>query len=547
MEKGEPPRFRCAGIGEPPRRALKPRASRLRKRCIMSFASILFEKPEDRPAEDQQPETSTFLVDLNLDQILAAVTQGRDEYDLLPLYLLPLGTTEAIEYRQGVMQDLEDATLLEAVKTLARRMRSVRGHLVQALDKLYYKYQKEAWFLDAVDRYCEAALDFTNALSKASLKSRGLLDLRAYLSAYVASESFKTLVSETQELKSDLAEVQYCVLIKGDRVTVRGYEDEPDYSAIVEKTFEKFKQGAVKDYLVHYSDRADMNHIEAQILDFVARLHPGVFSRLDDYCIRNADFRDDTLVTFDREVQFYAAFLDYIASLKAAGLKFCYPHVSALSKEVYDYEGFDLALAHKLVEEGSAVVTNDFHLKDPERILVVTGPNQGGKTTFARTFGQLHHLARLGLPVPGRKARLFLFDRLFTHFEREEDVKSLRGKLQDDLVRIHQILDCVTPKSIVVLNEIFTSTTLRDAIFLSRKVMESLTKLDLLGVWVTFVEEMASYGEQTVSMVSTIVPGNPALRTFKIVRKPADGLSYALSIAERYGLTYDALTERIPT
>jgi DNA mismatch repair ATPase MutS len=313
----------------------------------------------------------------------------------------------------------------------------------------------------------------------------------------------------------------------------------------VEQTFAKFKQGAVKDYRVRFREHAECNHVEAQILDLVAKLHPETFFKLDAYCAHHDRYLDETISRFDREVQFYLAYLEYTATLKSQGLAFSYPRASARSKDVHADQTFDLALATKLVQDGAPVVCNDFYLTDPERILVVSGPNNGGKTTFARMFGQLHYLASLGLPVPGREARLFLPDRIFTHFEREEDIQTLRGKFEDELFRIHQILQHATGASVLIMNESFGSTTLRDALLVGTQVIERIIDLDALCVFVTFVDELASLSDSTVSMMSTVAAEDPAVRTFKVVRKPADGLAYAAAIAEKYGLTYESLRRRV--
>lgn len=312
-----------------------------------------------------------------------------------------MNSIDEVNYRQEIMQDLEDQALLENIKSFAQKMITIRRY-VNLIGKLEHKYHKEGWFFEAAKFYCEIVKALSVDLIHSAIKSRGLLAFREYMMNYVSSECFTSFLAQTINVKAELGTVKYCVLIKDGSVTVRKYESEIDYSAEVEETFEKFKQGAVKDYRVYLTTEAGMNHIEAKILDSVAKLYPDIFLDLDNYCAKNADFVDETVRIFDREIQFYVAYLEYIVKFKRVGLTFCYPQISSKSKEVYDYEGFDLALANKLITENSPIVCNDFYLKGGERIFVVSGPNQGGKTTFARTFGQLHYLASMGCPVPGR-------------------------------------------------------------------------------------------------------------------------------------------------
>jgi DNA mismatch repair protein MutS len=504
--------------------------------------SILF--PPDEPRPPLQLEPPPFFRDLLLDQVVEVITAGREEYDLKPFFYTPLMSARAIVFRQEVLQDLEDPSLRSEIAAFSTAMRTVRANLSSA-EKATYDRQRERWVLDAVAHYGEAVRRLAHALSEASLRSRGLVAFCDDLRAYTASPTFRLLAGEAEALQRQLASIRYTVFLRGLRVEVRPYAGEPDYSEEIARTFQRFRQAEAREYRFTFPDWPEMNHVEARILDGVAELHADLFSRIYRFCTAHRHFLDPRVVAFDREVQFYLAYLEFIAPLRRAGLPFCYPEVSETGKEVRADDVFDLALAHKLVREGSVPVCNDVSLTGPERILVVTGPNQGGKTTFARAFGQLHFLASLGLPVPGREAHLPLPDQIFTHFQRAELATDLYGRLEDDLLRIRQILRSATPRSIVIINEIFSSTTLQDALSLSQRIASALLELDALCVWVTFLDELSRLGEKVVSMVALVSPHNPEERTYRVVRRPADGLAYALALARKYGLTYEQVRERI--
>ncbi|MGD0985499.1 MAG: DNA mismatch repair protein MutS [Acidimicrobiales bacterium] len=514
----------------------------IQERISEAFRSILFDGSARAAEGERRPEPAYFS-DLNLDQVCNSIAMGYEEYDLAPFFYEHLDDANTISYRQEVFRDLERKAVFEPIASFVQQMRDMRAHLKQS-NELRYQYQKESWFVDATQIYYDAVVSLARTLAPIELESVGLKRFREYLWNYVQSPAFTSLGADVESVKERLSEVRYLLRIKGPRVTVAKYDSEADYSAEVLATFERFKQGAAQDYRIGFQNPPEMGHVEANILGLVARLYPDFFLALDDFCVRHRDYLDPTIRTFDREVHFYLSYLAHMRQFTSVGLRFCYPKVARHSKEVFADDTFDLALANRLVPQGS-VVCNDFLLRGPERIIVVSGPNQGGKTTFARMFGQLHHLASIGCPVPGRRAQLYLYDQLFTQFEQEEDLTNMRGKLEDDLVRIRDVLKEATGSSVVVLNEIFTSTTLKDSVFLGTKLMEKLIELDLLCVFVTFVEELASLGPSTVSMMSTVVPENPAVRTYKVVRKPADGLAYALAIADKYGLAYGALKKRI--
>ena len=152
----------------------------------------------------------------------------------------------------------------------------------------------------------------------------------------------------------------------------------------------------------------------------------------------------------------------------------------------------------------TALVGNTLHLSGAERVLVVSGPNQGGKTTFARTIGQCAYLASLGCPVPAKRAVFTLPDAIYTHFDRQENLSTPHGKLHDELVRIRDILSQATAASLIIMNESFSSTTVSDALLIGTEIIRRIINLDSTAVYVSFLNEPSRIGPACVSMVGEV-------------------------------------------
>jgi len=116
-------------------------------------------------------------IDLNLDQVVNAITKDSPEYDLKPFFYSPLSDVDTIQYRHEIMQDLENAILLKHIKSFAQKMSEVRRNLA-LIDKLTFHYHKDGWLLETVDVYCDAAISLAHDLARVDLKSRGFLAFR---------------------------------------------------------------------------------------------------------------------------------------------------------------------------------------------------------------------------------------------------------------------------------------------------------------------------------------------------------------------------------
>lgn len=534
-------------------------------RSARGFHSVLYPSAAVEAAQ-RRVDLRDPIHDLLLDRIFdaaygvlaplhrAAYERGRQDDDeawrdsvhatLREYFAMPASDMELARQRQDVARDLDRDDIGVPMRAFQAAMIAMRASLHRS-ERASGAIEQQGWILDAAQTYCNALEALQAGLDAAPPASLLLRLLGADLTAYRGATEYGEFAQRVASLAAELAAVRYAVRIEGDQVTVLRDPAAQNFSTSVEQTFARFRQADARDYRTHFSVQTTMNHIEAQIVERVALLVPDLFARLDAFCRRHADFADKRWLRLDRELAFYLLWGDFLRRLQSAGVSNCLPELVDDSGSIDVSAATDLALADQMAKSSQTVVGNNFALRGSERMIVVTGPNHGGKTTLARVFGQLHHIASLGLPVAAERARLVFPDRIFTHFERAEDIATQRGKLKDDLVRMRGILGQASARSVVVMNEVFSSTSLDDAIELGRRIMAGLRRIGCCCIFVTFLDELAAFDGSTVSMVALVDPADPTLRTYKIARKPADGRAYAQALAEKYRVTRAWMDRRI--
>ena len=430
--------------------------------------------------------------DLNLDQVFNPILNIESEYDLASYFYTPVQDVKTVLYRQEVQKDLDNREIFSLYDNFSRNIfkisRDMKSYAAEYKNKENNSLISKGHMLSYAQQYVTEIENLLEKADKLEIKSKGLTEFNNYLAEYVKTEKFNSFIEDTKKIRALFDEKEYSIFIKNGTIKVLKYNGEKDNCTEVENLFGKFIEEGSKDYLQKFPDRPKSEHIENKILIMLEKIYPKEFNLLDKFFASYLDFVNDTIYRFSREIRFFIGWKNFTENLKDKGLNFCYPTLAENSPvaqasnsgdtpashsgpALFATDFFDIALAVKL--KGN-LVTNSFTLTPPERIMVITGPNQGGKTTFARSVGQLFYLTSLGLSVPGKEATLTVTDKILTHFEKEEKFTTQKGKLQDDIERLHNILSQATNKSLIIVNEIYASTTLKDALKLGNYMINDI-------------------------------------------------------------------------
>ena len=512
----------------------------------MEFYSVLFPNIELR--EETNKEKPEVLKDLHLDLLFDYVFEEKYEYLLQEFYYTQIKNPEVISYRQEIMKDLLNEKLRSEIKTFSLKT----GHLKKQMDNnraiLKEKFVKEKNYvtrgslLESAEVYINAISDLGSNLDELPIKSQGLLAFKEYVREYAKTDFFKRLSLEVKRIRALFDDIHYNLYIKSGTMSVYKFQEETSLTDEITNLFKKFQQEGLKKPLPKNKPEASDPIMENVVLSMLSKVYPDEFKELDKFCLEFIEFDNPILLMFSREIEFYLSWYDITENIRNNGLPFSLPKVSKQKEHMKAVDFYDVMLSFNTP---GAIVTNSIEMTYPEHILVITGPNQGGKTTFARAFGQLHYLASLGLDIPAKEAELFLCDQVLSHFEVEETIDTLNGKLEDELERLYDLKEKATADSVILINEIFASTTASDAIELGGHMMGWLEGLGAVSLVVTFLDELATYSNHVVSLMTSVKSKEDHTRTYKIVRKAPDGHAYAMDIAEKYGLSKEDLERRL--
>lgn len=500
----------------------------------------------------ENPGMPEFFIDLNLNQVVRELQNNVDEYEIRKLYYRLPKDYETVCYRQDIYREIRGKHLEKPLDVFSLKMRETRKYK-ELHEKAENKQQYQMYWFNAVSEFTDGVDLLRATLVNAKPEAKGLADLLGFVEAICGTKIWEECRKEKEKIKGLLSTLQFELSIKGAVLKVKTQQREKYYFDHLKMLFpKKFSDrvtddGIPYDYLIAspFATNEQLGFLEAEIVRMYRKRRPDFFKELEKFYKKFDKIIDENVYRVEEEVQYYLAYSMFQKDMEARGCVFCEPKVQKGGRAFVAHEVYDLALARKNRFADLEVVSNSVQYREGEKFFVVTGPNQGGKTTFARSLGQLVYFAMMGLTAPAESAVLPFFENLLTHFSVEESLESGRGKLKEELVRLKPMMQEVNGNRFVILNELFTTAATYDAFVMGQRVIRHFADQGCLGVYVTHIAELSKAGEDVASLVALADEKDHKKRTFRIARKESEGVGYAGDIVDKHHLGYEELCKRL--
>ena len=480
-----------------------------------------------------------FVKDLELNALLEAIPfYSSDTRELAKKVMVDMGSDmNTVQYRQEVLYDLvSDKNLLDTLQKCVSR-----------LNELGYKlggFNDEPNLTNGL-RLLGSYKDFIlNPPDLNKAKSRALKEVESYLREIRASDEFSGLCGFVGRI-GNLGRVVFKVSLDKDGLPVKMsamelVEKDPEDKSGILAFFERlFKKGKFEESLrsgvgLNEAGRVFQGFIDRQFV-------PIIKAYLDQ-------IREVTGLL--EPLGFYAGLAEYFIKLKEQGFNICRPTLLPPEKRRMTVRNARNPLLVKDGHDGHRVVPNDIGYLPDQNVFVITGPNNGGKTTYVTTVGLVQLMSQKGLFVTAESAEVSFVDGIYTHFVTPDDITKGEGRYRNELMRVKEIFEAATPYSLVILDEPCGGTSYEEGCRQSLVVLDGLHRLGPATYFTTHMHLVAQeidsgrYPAAKNLSVECLYEGKKIKYTYK-VGEGAAGKSYGDEIAREIGLMPENISQMV--
>ncbi len=537
---------------------------------ITDSVDLFYPDPESKARASERRKIisdtgSAFAEDLRLDGIKRLISLGGSER-FMALAEEFSDDISVIEYRLDCLDDfLNIPELSEVFRRMISELSGQRpsDDKEQAETDSFYDIAEKmdglGFLLKTVDR-----INMLHRKISGGIKSEAVKNLFGFFESLTENPEFINISKNLGELGEIFSKT-----IKSVRVGINFTSGMvPDSAGIIEVSHERiYPKGNVIERItrgtpLNKDSFSGEEHLNSVTRHAPADIDTALFRELSEYTreyaakisealksCRSGIFPD--LSELEKQLDYYSNAADFIKSVRSRGMPMCRPRLLPKEKRTMNVSGlYDLNFYRQLVAEdplanlSGRIVLNDVKLDQCAGFYMVTGANNGGKTTFARAVGLCQVLAQAGMYVPAESAEISLCDNILTHFPREEKTGIDVSRFTVEIKELREIVKSSTRFSMVILNESLQSTTPEECLAIAGIHLDLLGAAGVRGLYVTHLtglyEKLSELNEKDYptkfgSLVSTV--GDGEKRLYRIIPQPPSGESLALSIYQKFGAT----------